>query len=103
MTIAKLPSKPKAKVVAKVEVAESKKRVIDFDSPAARNLIESAPDGSQKTSRWKLKGKKVIITHSIDPEDLERLDALAQTMGISRAGLINLLIRRELMKEHEIY
>ena len=54
-------------------------------------FIEQAPDG--KKTR-KSKGRKVGISHTIAPEDLAALDELAESLGLSRAGVINALIKR---------
>ena len=54
-------------------------------------FIEQALDG--KKTR-KSKGRKVGISHTIAPEDLVALDELAESLGLSRAGVINALIKR---------
>lgn len=54
-------------------------------------FIEQAPDG--KKTR-KSKGRKVGISHTIAPDDLAALDELAESLGLSRAGVINALIKR---------
>lgn len=63
------------------------------------DFIESAPDGRKKKSKWITKGKKnpkVVITHTLSPEDLEALDELAESIGVSRASLINMMIKKTL-------
>ena len=99
MTIAK---NPKLRVTLKkelnVEPMNTVKLDVNFDSKNVCDFLESAPDGKKGKSRWKLKGKKVIITHSIYPEELEKLDAMAESMGVKRAQLINMMIQRELSR-----
>ena len=59
-------------------------------------FIEQAPDG-QKTR--KSKGRKVGISHTIAPEDLVALDELAESLGLSRAGVINALIKKAIRNQ----
>ena len=59
-------------------------------------FIEQAPDG--KKTR-KSKGRKVGISHTIAPEDLAALDELAASLGLSRAGVINALIKKAIKKQ----
>lgn len=59
-------------------------------------FIEQAPDG--KKTR-KSKGRKVGISHTIAPEDLAALDELAESLGLSRAGVINALIKKAIKKQ----
>ena len=59
-------------------------------------FIEQAPDG--KKTR-KSKGRKVGISHTIAPEDLVALDELAESLGLSRAGVINALIKKAIKKQ----
>lgn len=91
MAIAKLPEKKKHEDKATSQEQTS------FGSNAI-NFIESAPDGTASRPR-KLKGRRVVITHTIKPEDLEKLDRLAESMDMKRAQLINLLIQKALVKE----
>lgn len=97
MTIAKVSKEIKKKISQEnIQIRrESSSPSFDINSKEALNFVESAPDG--KKTKWKLKGKKVIITHSIKPDDLEKLDELADSMGMKRAQLINLLIQRALI------
>lgn len=99
MSIAKIPSEVRAKIKRDHE-DNNERPSFDVNSKEAMNFVESAPDG--KRSKWKLKGRKVIITHSIKPEDLEKLDALADSMGMKRAQLINLLIQRALINQDSL-
>lgn len=59
-------------------------------------FIEQAPDG--KKTR-KSKGRKIGISHTIAPEDLAALDELAESLGLSRAGVINALIKKAIKKQ----
>ena len=54
-------------------------------------FIEQAPDG--KKTR-KSKGRKIAISLTVAPNDLVELDELADSLGLSRAGVINALIKR---------
>jgi hypothetical protein len=62
------------------------------------DFIDSAPDASQVTSKVKgvKKGNKQQISLTIKPELLEQIDLLADSLGLSRASLINLAISRAL-------
>lgn len=63
--------------------------------------IEAAPNGlgtgEDKPKRVK-KGRKVQITHTLMETELDRLDALAESNGQTRAGLINLAIAQLLKR-----
>ena len=59
-------------------------------------FIEQAPDG--KKTR-KSKGRKVGISHTIAPDDLAALDELAESLGLSRAGVINALIKKAIKNQ----
>ena len=59
-------------------------------------FIEQAPDG--KKTR-KSKGRKVGISHTIAPKDLVALDELAESLGLSRAGVINALIKKAIKNQ----
>ena len=59
-------------------------------------FIEQAPDG--KKTR-KSKGRKVGISHTIAPEDLAALDELAESLGLSRVGVIKALIKKAIKKQ----
>ncbi len=54
-------------------------------------FVEAAPDAARKRVR---KGRKVQISHTIAEDMLEKVDALAQRTGQSRAAMINLAIFR---------
>ena len=62
--------------------------------PKPKNIgefIAGAPDAKRKGVR---KGRKEQISLTLDPELLERLDAIAKGSGMSRAALISLAINR---------
>jgi hypothetical protein len=111
MTIAKRPrlTKPvgddeaqptSPQVVTKV--AATRLKAADVNSKAFREFVERAPDGSKAKhpidSKWKLRGKKVVITVQLDPEQLQELDELVQELGTTRTELIRSLIRAKLEK-----
>ena len=81
------------------------------------DFIERAPDGSLARHAQKkefpstkkeigkvggkefiLKGGKVKITHRLLPEQVEALDAIAKSLGRSRASLMDLIIREALLR-----
>lgn len=53
-------------------------------------FIEGAPDGQKKSI--KTLGRKSIITLSIDPDVLARLDRWAKSRGLSRAAAVSLAV-----------
>jgi len=57
------------------------------------NFIAGAPDAGPKRVK---KGSKVQISLTIAEPTLNEVDALAARAGLSRAGLINLAIRRQI-------
>jgi len=65
------------------------------------DFINTAPDAKrkQKTSfdekGRKLKGHKIVITVTLDPDLLDRLNDIAQSLGMTRTGFINMIIRKE--------
>ena len=66
-------------------------------SKAADNFISAAPDsGSAATRKGVTRGKREQITHTLPPELLAKIDAQAQTRGMTRAGFINYAISRAL-------
>ncbi len=102
---------PEGKVVSKVETGEHVK--LDLDSEAVRNFVENAPDGprairkqakkpkvEKRTAdgRWQLKGRKVIITVGLAPDMLEAFDKRAKEQAMSRSQLMELMMRKELLK-----
>ncbi len=56
-------------------------------------FISGAPDAEIKPKRVK-KGNKVQISLTIAPALLEKIDNLAEELGQSRAGIINMAIYR---------
>jgi hypothetical protein len=57
---------------------------------AAEDFINGAPDGA--APRLVRKGKKVQITIALPETLLERVETLAEKLGQTRAGIINLAI-----------
>ena len=110
MPIAKFSDVQKAIKNNEDEVAKEtaeQERLIDA-------FINGAPDGrmSKRTykesnedrrtelgKKWKLKGRKVVITHTLDPEDLVRLDNLVKAHGTTRAAFLNALIRKAILAD----
>ena len=77
---------PKKKSRKRAAPADQEKQMKDF--------IKGAPDGK----KWKLKGKRVVITHTILPEDLEKLDEMAEALDMRRATLLNLIIKETIKR-----
>lgn len=107
MTIAKMPLKfqtPKAveknEPSAKTVSVESRSSQVDLNSKAYRDFVKKAPTGMEasSSSRWKLRGRKVMITVQIDPEMLEQFDELCESLGQSRPALIRTFISEALAK-----
>lgn len=66
-------------------------------SKAADNFISAAPDSGAVVARKGVtRGKREQITHTLPPELLAKIDAQAQTRGMTRAGFINYSISRAL-------
>ena len=89
----------KVKTVSRVEMKTANR--VQIDSKEFKSFVEAAPDGGgpeKKAFRCRMKGRKAVITHTIDPENLVKLDAMAETMGLKRATLINLIIQKTLSK-----
>ena len=59
-------------------------------------FIENAPDGKRPR---KAASRRVAISHTIAPEDLAALDELADSLGLSRASVINALIKKAIKKQ----
>lgn len=73
--------------------------------PAAKpavvdDFINSAPDGEKQRKGVK-KGKREQISLTIPPALLVRLDAVAERLALSRAGVINLAIVRAVEQEEK--
>lgn len=110
MPIAKFSDVQKAIKVNEDKVAQAEQdKLIDA-------FIDGAPDGriskggiketkanderrAEVGKKWKLKGRKVVITHTLDPDDLVRLDNLAKAHGMTRAAFLNSLIRRAVLAD----
>lgn len=61
---------------------------------AASNFISGAPDAPQVLPQKVIKtlGRKSIITLSINPDVLARLDAWAKARGMSRAAAVSFAV-----------
>jgi hypothetical protein len=70
-------------ILRKPTVAPAQEDINDF--------IDQAPDGKKSIKRM---GKKCVITVTIDPAVLERLDGWAQGRGISRAAAIAVAVAK---------
>ncbi len=69
---------------------------------SADAFISGAPDAQKGTGRGIRKGKKEQIAVVIQPELLDRLDAVAAEMGQSRSALIGLAIYQALQSGFQI-
>lgn len=64
----------------------------------AEQFIAQAPDAPALTDtpaaprKGLIRGKREQISHTMPPELLAKVDALAQAKGLTRAGLINLAV-----------
>lgn len=63
-------------------------------------FINNAPDGDKQRKGVK-KGKREQISLTIPPALLDRLDAVANRLALSRAGMINLAIVRAIEQEEK--
>lgn len=95
MSIAKLPKVAAAQFEDQFK-ANPEKKPVDFNSREVQNFIESAPDGAKR--RYKLKGKKVVITLTMNPDDLDRVNEIAADLGMTRAALLNMWIQQQVKK-----
>ena len=68
------------------------------------NYINSAPDAKKEKKTLapkfddkgrKLKGKKIVITVTFDPELLDKLSEISENLGMTRTGFINMIVRKE--------
>jgi hypothetical protein len=64
------------------------------------HFINNAPDGDKQRKGVK-KGKREQISLTIPPSLLDRLDAVANRLALSRAGMINLAIVRAIEQEEK--
>jgi hypothetical protein len=66
------------------------------ESTAMDSFINAAPDavkaGTVDARKGLMRGKREQISHTIPPALLAKIDAVAETKGMTRAGLINLAI-----------
>lgn len=95
MAIAKFPKVAAAQFEDQFR-AKPERKTVDFNSKEVQNFIESAPDGTKR--RYKLKGKKVVITLTMNPDDLDRVNEIAADLGMTRAALLNMWIQLQLKK-----
>jgi len=65
------------------------------DDRGIEEFIRAAPDAAVKGPGVKM-GKKVQISLTIDPAQLQRVDDLAKELSMGRAGLINMAINNML-------
>ena len=87
----------KVKTVSRVEMKTANR--VQINSKEFKNFVDAAPDGANSTKKvchCRMKGNKAVITHTIDPELLLQVEAVAETMGIKRATVINLMIKKVL-------
>lgn len=76
-------------------VITRKKAVMTNDTEkAAEVFISGAPDANQVVPQKEIKmlGRKSIITLSMNPEVLARLDAWAKARGMSRAAAVSFAV-----------
>lgn len=64
----------------------------DFINAAPDSAVVPAPATPPPTRKRTMKGKKEQISLTISIEMVDRLDAMAATMGQTRAALINMAI-----------
>jgi hypothetical protein len=66
------------------------------DEATAAAFIKGAPDGSRTPPVKQIKtlGRKSIITVSISPDVLQRLDAWALAHGMSRAAAVSFAVSK---------
>jgi len=63
----------------------------------AEKFIAAAPDAAAVNERKGVaRGRREQITHTLPPELLAKMDAQAQSRGMTRAGFINYAISRAL-------
>lgn len=88
--------------VTKRPASTTKKPATD---KAVEAFIGSAPDAvpTEKEKPTKkgglMRGKKEQISHTMAPSVLEKVDAIAEKKGLSRAGIINLAISEYLERQ----
>lgn len=62
----------------------------------ADSFIQGAPDSPKPTGRGIVKGKKEQVSVILDPRLLDRVDAAADAMGLSRSAYISMALSKEL-------
>jgi len=82
-------TKPKPKPTADAFIAGAP------DATAASSLVEKAPSKHVK------KGNKFQITLTINPDTLEQVDEFVKNNGMTRAGFINMAIKRLIRDEKD--
>lgn len=71
-------------------MAITKRKAATEEATGADVFIQGAPDSQKKSI--KTLGRKSIITLSIDPVLLARLDSWAKSKGLSRAAAVSLAV-----------
>lgn len=95
---------PEEKVVNKVNFTPSRKKS-DLGSAEAQAFVSGAPDAGEEVSSKKktkkktayghvLRGKRIVITLSMPPDLLEKIDKRAQDEGRNRSELLMLLLKK---------
>ena len=67
------------------------------DAAKAKKKAEQPKERTDDKGR-KLKGRKVVITLTLEPDLLDRTDELAKSLGLTRTGFISMIIRKEVDK-----
>ena len=107
MAIPKMPEQFRVKTVPSKSatkhteaVVESTHSKVDLNSRDFQKFLNKAPTGMEQAtaSRWKMRGRKVMITVQLDPEMLEQFDELCSSLGQSRSALIRTFIGQALEK-----
>lgn len=89
-------AKPPAKKITRPpQIARAETPAVS--EKAIEKFIESAPDSTTQKKqapegRGLVRGKREQISHTIPPDLLDKVDALAKSKGLTRAGLINFAI-----------
>lgn len=111
MTIAPAVKEIQAAIRAKKESEAAKAKVsipaaparLDLNSEAVKKFVEQAPDGRRQkragAGKWKMRGRKVIITIGVRPYELERLDQIAEERDLTRAELFQEMIQKTLISQ----
>lgn len=62
--------------------------------PGANEFIQGAPDAQR--AKGVIRGKRRVITLGFGPETIDRIDAAAEELGISRAAWVNMVANKAL-------